>query len=166
MPIRDIIAGLNTAQVSYIVVGGVAVVLHGRSRLTMDLDLVIQLDDGNIRKTLDVLTRFGLKPRLPVQAADFADAATRKRWVEERRMTVFSMASPTDPSMTVDLFASYPMDYASMLNRSILSQLGDTPVRICAIDDLIAMKKSAGRMIDRVDIEELEIIRRGRSQET
>ena len=36
--IRQIIDRLNTDGVSYVVVGGMAVLLHGRARLTMDLD--------------------------------------------------------------------------------------------------------------------------------
>ena len=42
--IADVIRGLNSSGVSYVVVGGVAVVLHGRLRTTVDLDLVIALD--------------------------------------------------------------------------------------------------------------------------
>jgi len=37
---------LNGARVRYVVVGGVAVVLHGHARLTTDLDLVVDLAAG------------------------------------------------------------------------------------------------------------------------
>lgn len=164
--IRQIIDRLNTDGVSYVVVGGMAVLLHGRARLTMDLDLVIRLDDENIRKTLRILDELGLKPRLPVNPEDFADPHVRRQWVQERGMKFFSFIDPSQATAGVDIFARYPMDYDQMLSRSVLGNLGGTPVRICSIDDLIEMKRLADRAIDKAkaDLEELEIIRRGRTQ--
>jgi predicted nucleotidyltransferase len=43
MPYQDLFIALNTAQVRYLVVGGVAMVLHGAVRMTADLDLAISL---------------------------------------------------------------------------------------------------------------------------
>ena len=41
----DVFRSLTAAGVSFVVVGGVAVVLHGHARMTVDLDLVIDLAD-------------------------------------------------------------------------------------------------------------------------
>ena len=141
------------------VVGGVAVVLHGRDRVTMDLDLVISLDDANIRKTVKLLSGLGLKPRIPVNPLDFADPEIRRQWVEERGMKVFSFSDPAGSTPGVDIFAEYPTDYSELLARSMTANLGVTPVRLCSIDDLIAMKRMANRRHDLGDIEVLEQIR-------
>jgi hypothetical protein len=42
--IERLITGLSNAGVRYLIVGGVAVVLHGYLRATADLDLIIGLD--------------------------------------------------------------------------------------------------------------------------
>jgi hypothetical protein len=44
------LAALEEAQVRYLVVGGVAVVLHGHLRVTADLDLVVQLTPDNVER--------------------------------------------------------------------------------------------------------------------
>jgi hypothetical protein len=158
----DVIAGLNAQGVSYVVVGGVAVVLHGRNRVTMDLDLVIRLEEPNISKTLQVLSSLGLKPRIPVDPEQFADPAIRKQWVEDRGMKVFSFTDPAKPTVSVALFASYPLNYERMLSASVEAPLGDTLARVCSIDDLIAMKRAAGRPHDLDDAAQLELIRDAR----
>ena len=57
---------LNDAQVRYVVVGGLATVLHGYARLTADIDLMVDLDPDELRKGIDALTKYGMIPRLPV----------------------------------------------------------------------------------------------------
>ena len=64
--IRQIFTALNEAGVDYVVVGGMAVVLHGYLRATADLDLVIGLSAENCTRAVNALTRAGFQPRLPV----------------------------------------------------------------------------------------------------
>src|SRR4051794_36445117 len=73
----DVFGALDRADVRYVVVGGVAVVLSGHARLTVDLDLVLDLGQDNALRAVDALLGCGLQPRLPVDAHQFADAAIR-----------------------------------------------------------------------------------------
>jgi len=57
--------------VRYVVVGGVAVVLHGVMRFTADLDMVIDLAPEQARTAMDVMTSAGFSPHVPVAASDF-----------------------------------------------------------------------------------------------
>ena len=91
--ILDLLAALDRAEVDTVVVGGVAVVLRGHARMTVDLDLALDLAPGNVLAVLDVLTNAGLVPRLPVPAAQFADADVRRSWVEERNLIAMKRAS-------------------------------------------------------------------------
>jgi hypothetical protein len=156
--IADVIRGLNSNEISYVVVGGVAVVLHGRNRVTMDLDIVISLDEANVRKTVGMLSKIGLKPRIPVDPLDFANAEIRRQWVQDRGMKVFSFVDPARAATGVDIFAAYPLDYGDLFARSIIVNLGQTPVRLCSIEDLITMKRQANRSHDLDDIQDLEQI--------
>jgi hypothetical protein len=61
--IGRILAALNEARVRYVVVGGVAVVLHGHLRFTADLDLVLALDRDNVLAALAALQGLGFRPR-------------------------------------------------------------------------------------------------------
>jgi hypothetical protein len=61
----------------------------------------------------------------------------------------------TSMGFTVDLFARHPIPFEQLWQRSVLMDLGDTKVRVCSIDDLIEMKRQAGRHKDLADIEQL-----------
>lgn len=154
-PIFD---ALNRAGVRYVVVGGVAVVLHGHPRLTADLDLAVDLSPAQARKAIDALLGLGLRPRAPVDPAGFADPATRSRWIAERGMRVFSMWDPEDPLRVVDLFVENPIDFEELWSRSENVPLSGTTARVASIPDLIRLKRLAGRPEDALDIEALEAI--------
>lgn len=159
-----IFQALNRAGSRYVVAGGVAVVLHGYARMTLDLDLVVDLAPGEARKTIEALTRLGLVPRVPVDAFEFVDPAARLRWITERNMTVFSFVDPEDPMRIVDLFVEPPIPFTELWARSETIVISGEPVRVASIDDLIQMKTVSDRAQDREDIEALEAIREERSR--
>lgn len=68
-----IIRALNGNGVRYLVVGGMAVVVHGHGRMTHDLDLVVALDHDNVLRAFAALQGLDYSPRVPVTAAQFAD---------------------------------------------------------------------------------------------
>lgn len=155
---EPIIEALNRNEVRYVVVGGVAVVLHGHARLTADLDLAVDLSRAEAKKAIDTLVGIGLRPRAPVEPSGFADPETRARWIAEQGMQVFSMWDPANPMRSVDLFADNPVDFEELWARSELLPLLATTVRVASIPDLIRLKRLAGRPEDLLDIEALEAI--------
>lgn len=155
---------LNGCGARYVVVGGFAVVLHGHMRLTHDVDLVVDLEPEPAREIVDALTDLGFIPRAPVQARDFANAAIRNAWVDEKGMQVFTMIDRANPRLVVDLFVRRPVDFEALWARSEAIELEGVPVRVAAIDDLIAMKRTAGRAQDLDDIRHLEWIRAKRGR--
>ena len=150
---------LNDANVQYIIVGGIATILHGYVRATADVDLVVDLQVDEASKVISVLTAEGFKPKIPVQAMDFADEKKREQWINEKGMQVFSMYHPDRIGMTVDLFVHQPIPYQDMYQRSVVMDLDGVKVRVCSIDDLITMKQQAGRHKDLADIEQLTKIK-------
>ncbi|MFQ5700863.1 MAG: nucleotidyl transferase AbiEii/AbiGii toxin family protein [Acidobacteriota bacterium] len=155
---------LNDAGVRYVVVGGVAVVLHGYARLTVDVDLVIDLDEKPARQAMNTLVDLGLQPRIPVNPVAFADQSIREAWIRDRGMQVFSMVDPSNPMRVVDLFVHPPLPFEEMWARAENFELQDTTVSVASIPDLIQMKRIAARPQDLADIEGLEGILRARQQ--
>ena len=156
--LEPIFQALNEAGVRYIVVGGLAVVLHGYARLTVDVDLLVDLDDEQARKAVDALVNLGLRPRVPVNPRDFAERSVRESWIRDRGMQVFSMFDPANPMRVVDLFVSHPVPFEDLWSRSVTFDLRDTTVRVASIPDLIHLKRLAGRALDLEDIDHLEAI--------
>lgn len=155
-PYLDVLTALTEARVRYVVVGGVAVALHGHLRATVDLDVVVDLVPENVERAVDALCALGLQPRLPVAARDFADEQIRREWVEHRNLMVFSMWDPKNPAVEVDIFAAPPIEPALMLADAKLVALGDLQVSVASTAHLIQMKRLAGRPQDLVDIDKLE----------
>lgn len=161
-PILDVLAALEAADVRSIVVGGVAVVLHGHPRLTVDLDLVLDLAPDNVAAALEVLADQGFVPRLPVTAEGFADPATRAGWVADRALTVFSLHDPGNPLREVDLFAEEPLPFDELWADSQVVEVAGIGVRVASVDHLITLKRRAGRPQDLADIDALERLQRER----
>ena len=158
--IEQVFAALEEAGARYLVVGGVAVVLHGHPRFTADLDLVLALDPPNVRAALGALATLGYTPRSPVAAEDLADPERRAEWIRTKNLTVFSLASPQHPATEVDLFVEEPFPFEEAYARAVWADLGSVRVAIAAIRDLVEMKRRAGRPQDLEDVRHLEAIAR------
>ena len=157
--LSEVLLALHKSGARYLIVGGVAVVLHGHPRFTADLDLVIALDPANIRLALEALTALGYRPRAPVAADEFADEAIREHWISEKNLTVFSLWSARFPATEVDIFVREPFPFDEAFVRALHVDLGFAHVSVVSLDDLIALKKLAGRPRDLQDIEALERLR-------
>lgn len=151
---------LNKANIRYVAVGGVATILYGYVRATTDIDLIIDLQVEEAEKTIKALTEAGYRPRVPVDALEFANEVKREGWINDKGMTVFSMFHSEQPGLTVDLFAKHPIPFDELWARSQIFEVDGTNIRVCALDDLISLKKIAGRGKDKDDIEKLTQIKR------
>lgn len=156
---QPLFKSLNKAGVRYVVVGGIAVILHGYVRATTDVDLVVDLQADEAGKVIDVLSGMGYQPRVPVAASDFTRVEMRERWIAEKGMQVFSMNHPDSPFLTVDLFVNPPIPLAELWPNSLVVDYAGTRVRVCSLDDLIRMKELAGRNLDSIDLERLRKLR-------
>jgi predicted nucleotidyltransferase len=150
---------LNRSGTRYVVVGGVATILHGFVRGTTDVDVVIDLDEPSARRAIQELEAIGYRPQVPVQATDFANRPTREMWARDRGMIVFSLYSDVNP-VVVDLFVRSPMNFEELWTRSEVRSLEGGEVRVASLDDLIRIKRDAARPQDLVDVTELEAIKR------
>ncbi|MFY9233121.1 MAG: hypothetical protein WAO58_01540 [Fimbriimonadaceae bacterium] len=153
-----VFAELNKRQVRYVVVGGLAAVMHGRLRLTMDADIVVALDEANARAAVEALQAIGLIPRLPVDPLQFALEEVRKNWVAEKHLMVFTMIHPSNPLFAVDLFVDPPITFQELSDGVIIKELDGVPVPVCSVAHLIRMKRLSARPEDLADIQILEDI--------
>ncbi len=151
---------LNTAGVRYVVVGGLATVLHGYARLTANVDLAVDLAPEAATKMIRTLVANGFRPQVPVSPEAFADPEVREIWLRDKHMLAFSLVDQANPMRVIDLLLKPDVPFAELLARSEAVALNNTTVRIASIDDLIALKRHAGRPQDLADIAQLEAIRR------
>jgi hypothetical protein len=153
-----IFKALNKANVRYIVVGGLATVLHGYARFTADIDLIIDLDHDEAKKCINELLKLGFESRHPVDPQQFLDATIREQWSKDKNMIVFPLWIPSDPLISIDLFINNPINFNEMWKRAKFANIGEQSIRIAAIPDLIKLKKLSNRTQDLEDIKQLQKI--------
>jgi hypothetical protein len=158
-----VLRALHDSQVRYVLVGGLAVLLHGVDRLTADIDLVVDLAPEQASRAVAALLALDFRPQAPVDALQFADPAVRKRWRDESSMVVLSFWDPQNRFPTVDVFAEYPMDFEILHASSVLMPLSGTDVHVASIEHLMQIKRAAGRPKDLEDVGRLALLRDGKT---
>ena len=155
-----IIDGLNQAKVRYLVVGGLAVVAHGYVRFTADIDLVLDFDENNLKRATEALSALGYRPRAPVPLEQFADNASRRAWIEQKGLTVFSLWSPGHPMTELDLFTEKPFtDFDRALKDALRKEVAPGVVAsFASLQDMVELKRQAGRPRDLEDIQKLSLL--------
>lgn len=147
---------MNAADIRYVCVGGIAVLLHGVDRVTADLDLVVELTPQSSLKAIEALLAAGYRAKIPADPRGFADPKTRRQWLDEKHMQVLSFWDTRRTRPDVDIFVEYPLDFEALYTQSVSVTLGRGTYRIASVEHLIAMKRKAGRDKDMRDIEELQ----------
>jgi hypothetical protein len=161
---QDIFDGFDKGRVRYLVIGGIAVNLHGYVRLTMDLDVMIDLSEDNVKKLVAIMNGLGYVPRVPVNPADLVSPEKRKTWSEEKGAIVFTFVHTEKSSKQLDLFLSNPIDFRSAYARRTMRTVGGVHIPIAAIQDIIALKSTSGRPRDKEDIDHLNRLDAGRRE--
>jgi hypothetical protein len=123
------------------------------------LDLVIQLEEENLRRALRTLADLGYHPRAPVPIEAFADPENRRRWIEEKNLQVFSLWAESAQTFEVDLFVTEPFDFDAAYAHAVRVPLESTEVTVVSQEDLIRLKQAANRPADVEDIRALEALK-------
>jgi predicted nucleotidyltransferase len=158
LKLQALLGRLGRAEVDFVVVGGVAVVFQGYGRATKDLDITYATGEDNLRRLGAVLV--ALHARLRGVAEDVPFAADDRTLARARLLTL-----DTDDG-SLDLLADPPgaPPYATLRERADRVDLDGLVVAVAALDDLLAMKRAAGRPQDLIDIDALEVARRIRAE--
>jgi hypothetical protein len=144
--------------VDFILGGGVACVLHGVERVTMDVDVAIHMDSANWDRLIGVVNKMGLLPRAPVRPESLIDPKVRQAMVEEKQALVFTFVHPDDPSLQLDVFLRPELSYEVLKSHAQWLELGDMRLRILSPTKLLELKKGIRpqRSKDLLDIAVLE----------
>jgi hypothetical protein len=154
LDVERLLGCLTRRGVDYVVVGGIAAVLWGSPRNTFDLDVCPATDPGNLEALARALVELEARLRGIEEDVPFSPDARTLGQVE--MLTLDTTAGPLDLVMRPDGAPVY-----DRLRRSATRvDIGAAAVLVASIEDLIAMKRAAGRPKDELDVEELEAIQR------
>ena len=137
----DVFRSLNDRDVRYVVIGGVAAIVHGVPRTTLDLDLLIAADSDNARRLLDGLGSAGLGTATLTTPED----------VLAHEITVFNDV------LRIDVQTRTPgLEFDDAWNHREERRIGEIRYPIVSRDDLIRSKRASGRPKDLEDVRVLE----------
>ena len=104
--LEEMLVTLADAGVEFVVGGGVACVLHGVERVTLDLHIAVQISAPNLDRLIGAVERLKLQPRVPVSLADIGDPDFVHSMVTEKGALVFSLTDFHKPLRHLDIFLS------------------------------------------------------------
>lgn len=155
---EEILRDFQRQKVKYVIVGGIAMNLLGSFRNTADLDVLVEMSDLNLAKVIGILKKHGYRVKNPVDPMGIADAAIRKDWIENRHMRALNFYK--NDLREVDILIDTPVDFKKAKVTAKKIKCGSIVLPVISIDNLLKMKRAAGRMIDKSDIAELKVIKK------
>jgi hypothetical protein len=154
LDISSLLGRLARAAVDFVVIGGVAVIAHGYERNTMDLDICYSPEMSNLEALGGVLVDLGARLRGIQEDIPFIPDARTLRSMQI--LTLDTNEGGLD--LLVDPDGS--PGFAALRDNAERIDFDGFEILIASIDDLLAMKRAAGRARDQADIEALTAILR------
>ena len=149
---------LDEAEVEFVLVGGLAVALQGYQRVTMDVDVVLAMDAGNLGKFIEVVRKNKLRPTIPVSLDSLAQPELIEQWYREKGMLAFSLRGQETMATVMNVLVRPVIPYADLRRAATIVEVGPIQIPVASIEHLITMKTGTGRSKDLIDIEELRKI--------
>jgi hypothetical protein len=146
----EILRALRRHLVDFVVVGGIAIIVHGYIRNTKDLDIVVRPNSLNLSRLSEALAALEAKPRGSA-VIKLTDPHVLRRVPV---VPIMTKAGPLDV-VNIEHLAGAPASYDSLREAAITVELHGLELAVVGLSDLIRMKRAAGRKHDLADIEAL-----------
>ena len=139
---RDFIKALNENKVDYVLVGGMAVILHGYVRGTGDMDIWVNKTIENYKNLVKAFRQFGMPVFDMTEEAFLGDE--------------FDVWGIGVQPVRIEIMTSVKgLNFEETHKMSKTYDENDLEIRFIPLDHLIQAKKAAGRFRDLDDIEKL-----------
>ncbi|HUI07088.1 MAG TPA: hypothetical protein VL486_08780 [Verrucomicrobiae bacterium] len=160
--VLEILRVLVAQGVEFVVCGGVAVVLHGVERMTLDVDLSVAMNGENLQKLIRAVRELGLTPRAPVAPEVLLDAGQMQTLIKEKHALAFTFLDPDRPYRQVDVLLTPDASYERLQGDAVSIRLGGISIPVASVKRLIEMKKKVRprREKDAADIRALNALLR------
>lgn len=148
------LARLVEGGVDFVIVGGYAMVVHGSAAITRDLDICYSTDQTNLDRL--GATLLDLEAGLSGVAEDVPFVPDGRTLRHTQILTLVTSAGRLDLLRAPDGAPGYD----ALAERAFRVELDGMTIKVASLEDLIAMKRAAGRPKDLLAVEELEAIQR------
>lgn len=139
MDIGKLLKLLNAHKVRYVIIGATAFTAHGYSRATHDIDIFIQATPSNVKKTIAALKTFGY------DLSDISEEDMLRKKILIRQYIVETDIHPFVAGASFEI----------VWKNKVTDRLYNIPTHFASLNDLIRMKRAAGRPKDQEDLKNL-----------
>lgn len=136
MDIERLLRSLNARNVRYVVIGATAFPVHGYARATLDVDFFIDPERDNAEHVHAALSEFGY---------DVTDLTIEDLFSKKVLLRQYRLQTDVHPFVK-------GVTFAQVWANRVPGVIGETPTAFASLDDLIAMKRAAGRPKDLEDL--------------
>ncbi len=149
---EPIFRAFDENKLQYLIVGGLAVNLHGYPRYTNDIDILLALDHENLEKMSTLMKEMDYQQRLPISIQELEDEQKARKFIDEKGLTAYSFIHNTEPQFSVDVLVGASMQFDTFKKETMEAEVWGIRVPVVSIDDLIDMKKESNREKDIQDV--------------
>ena len=154
-----LLRSLSRYEVECVICGGVAAVLHGVERMTVDIDISLKLSPENLARFLEVMQKESMVPRAPVPPKSILDLELLHRFYTEKHALVFTFIDPNNQYKQIDFFLGDDKKYERLSVGSETFDVGENEfIRVVSLKTLIQMKEAVDPPRDK-DLSDLKILR-------
>ena len=134
--------------------------LHGVPRMTMDVDLILLMDQDNLDHFINCAQALNLTPVAPIPLQALKDPSQREMWHTQRHMIAFGLQNnEARIPIMVDVLIAPKINIEEAFEKAVTRDLNGLALKLASIEDMIRLKQGTGRQQDRSDIEHLERLR-------
>jgi predicted nucleotidyltransferase len=159
LDIRELLGELVREGVEFLIIGGVAVGYHGHVRATKDVDVVPAPDPANLERLARALEQLEVQ----VEGAEEFDAAELPNPLDPHALAQGGNWVLLTRLGRLDIMQWIGEDalWEKLSPAAIEDEIGGLPIKMVSYEDLVALKKLAGRPEDLSDLERLRQAREG-----
>ena len=144
MDIEGLLKSFNTHKVRYVIIGATAFFPHGYARATFDIDVFIQPCAANAQRAWNALRDFGY---------DVSDVTVTGLLTKKLLIRQYAVDTDIHPFVA-------GVTFERVWQHRVRAKFGHTIAAFASLNDLIRMKRAAGRPKDREDLKYLQRLRR------
>ena len=152
MDTEDLLKLLKENRVDFVVIGATAFPVHGYARTTLDIDIFIKSARENAERVWEALNKFGY---------DMTDISIEDLLTKKLLIRQYAVETDIHPHVK-------GINFEEVWENKVRAKFGNTIVYFASLDDLIKMKKAAGRAKDLEDLkilQEIKKMKKGKKKE-
>jgi predicted nucleotidyltransferase len=148
MDIENLLRLLKEHKVKFVIIGAAAFPVHGYTRTTLDVDLFIEASEQNAKNCLVALKAFGY---------DISQITTEELLKKKILIRQYLLEIDIHPFVK-------GIKFDDVWKNKVKSKIGKADAYFASLDDLIKMKKAAGRPRDKEDLKVLLTLKKKRKK--